>query len=203
VHWTDNSSGIISVQVTDPENGCFKFDDLNVSFLEQVSPDTTEVFELFENMLACADSTQLIYQWGFEDKETLTENLSCFGSQFCLFSELDTEEYYYWVLHGDDSNCLTKSYFIPPITNIETIKNGSRVNVFPNPATDFVTITISDSFLVYSSELVVFDTMGNTLLIKVLDQKTTEIDVSYFAEGIYFLHFDANRGTLPIKLIKL
>lgn len=69
---------------------------------------------------------------------------------------------------------------------IEELFNEENVLVFPNPSSDKITISINDNTI---SEICIrcFDLLGNELFESATFNKTTQIDVSQFSKGIYFI----------------
>jgi len=71
-------------------------------------------------------------------------------------------------------------------TSISSINgNKSSITVFPNPADNFVSISIKD----FNEDIIVslFDITGRKLMEKSVLSSQTQFDVSRFANGVYFL----------------
>lgn len=69
---------------------------------------------------------------------------------------------------------------------LEELFSEENVLVFPNPASDKITISIKDNS--YSEILIkCYDIIGNEVFEIVTFNKTTQIDVSQFSKGIYFI----------------
>jgi hypothetical protein len=69
---------------------------------------------------------------------------------------------------------------------IEELFNEENVLVFPNPSTDKITIAIRDNSF---SEISIrcYDVIGNEVFEFATFNKTTQIDVSHFSKGVYFI----------------
>ena len=85
-------------------------------------------------------------------------------------------------------------------TNIIQRINILGCSVYPNPATDIVNVQLSDtesktSFLLYNS-------IGQLVLQKPLDNKQTKISIKEFSPGIYFYKVYSDQGILDGKVIK-
>jgi len=69
---------------------------------------------------------------------------------------------------------------IPPsITDIKSFSKNKTVNIFPNPAKDFIYIESNEAL-----EVKLYDLLGN----EILTTKENEINISNLSEGIYFIH---------------
>src|SRR5690554_2365116 len=78
---------------------------------------------------------------------------------------------------------------------------SSKFNVFPNPATDVVTITNNENMGV--EEVTVYDGVGRIVQSEL--HKTTsemQLNIENLASGSYFLHIKTAQGTAVKKLIK-
>jgi len=78
---------------------------------------------------------------------------------------------------------------------------SSKFNVFPNPATDVVTITNNENIGI--EEILMYDINGKT--VKEQKGKTEneiQLDVSNLSSGTYLLHIKTSQGTAIKKLIK-
>lgn len=78
----------------------------------------------------------------------------------------------------------------------------SSFSIFPNPANDQLTIQFNDGFSKNSS-LRILNSIGQIVLEQELSagEKTAVIDISGFAEGIYFLNIPGEKSSVSQKLI--
>lgn len=78
---------------------------------------------------------------------------------------------------------------------------ANSFHLYPNPATDFVTITANDTIKV--NQIKVYDLTG-----KFIDQQdfkneeNIRLNVEKFASGTYLLHLQTDKGLAVKKLIK-
>ena len=79
------------------------------------------------------------------------------------------------------------------LSTYNLVRNND-VNVFPNPSTDF--ITISSDFGV--NEFVIRNMIGQSVLTGV-SSKNVQINISHFPSGIYFITFNGNKVVRMIK----
>ncbi len=84
------------------------------------------------------------------------------------------------------------------------LSNQKQLNfsVFPNPATDRITIESSEP-LVYEIHFELFDVKGKMLEKSKITQQSSSLDLSQFAVGIYFLTIRNNKSAIKnFKIIK-
>ncbi len=80
--------------------------------------------------------------------------------------------------------------------NIEPVKNDWNILLFPNPASDFVTITGINNGV----EFEIYNLLSEVVSTGILQQH--KIDISVLPKGIYLLHINTESGTVIRKLIK-
>jgi hypothetical protein len=88
-------------------------------------------------------------------------------------------------------------------TVFQTLSNSvfevdSSVAVYPNPANNNVTIKSDNK--IKSIEL--YDVQGRIVLIKLMDESESRVDISNYANGIYFLKVATDKGTAIDKIVK-
>jgi len=64
--------------------------------------------------------------------------------------------------------------------------NGQTINIYPNPAHDFITIDVK-GLITSDSEIILFDAIGNTVKRYKLKTNTTIISTRYLPKGMYHL----------------
>lgn len=78
---------------------------------------------------------------------------------------------------------------------------GLSINVFPNPATNFLTIALDGEY--QDAELNFYDQAGHLLLKKYLNGARTEVSLESFTSGIYFLKvISENKELKTFKIVK-
>lgn len=82
------------------------------------------------------------------------------------------------------------------LTSIETVENNSTITIYPNPASDFITVK-TDAAL-HGSTYSITNQLGRTVLISKLSNETSIIDISKLSAGIYIFKV----GGLTYKLLK-
>src|SRR5690554_640163 len=61
----------------------------------------------------------------------------------------------------------------------------SRISIFPNPATDYLNINFTD---IYPEKITISNSIGQTLFVKNKLSANTQINVSDYPAGIYYLN---------------
>jgi hypothetical protein len=80
----------------------------------------------------------------------------------------------------------------------ETIElSGLKVNVFPNPSTNFITIESPQAAI-----MEILDILGQTIMQKTVPQGKADIDISGLAKGVYILRLCSNDKTEVTKIVK-
>lgn len=108
-----------------------------------------------------------------------------------------------WVGFGEDIN---KELYIVnlggSISKIEGVELNTpdnsdlRVLLYPNPATDFVTIKLQTQVM---EKLQISDIKGGVLYAETLQSNQKELNTSSFAKGMYFLTITTTNGAVVVK----
>jgi hypothetical protein len=83
-------------------------------------------------------------------------------------------------------------------TDIKTMK-ASTINVYPNPATDYVNIHLPDN--VYQAIFTLYDMQSKVLLQQEIGNQDA-VSVSNFAKGIYIYNVTTDKQNYVGKLVK-
>lgn len=103
-----------------------------------------------------------------------------------------------WILKLDSNGCLDTNCGINTGT-VEVPEHGLEFTVYPNPATQQVTVTTLEE----KGELILFDFLGNLVMQKNTEhEKQTSLDVSTLANGIYLLQFNTSKKVYTTKIVK-
>lgn len=84
------------------------------------------------------------------------------------------------------------------IRTIQVLTSSEIINVFPNPAKDFITINIPDSEFV--TNIKICDQLGRVM--QELNQTETTINIGWLPDGIYYLFITSKKGSHVNKIIK-
>ncbi|MEI6062149.1 MAG: T9SS type A sorting domain-containing protein, partial [Bacteroidota bacterium] len=83
----------------------------------------------------------------------------------------------------------------------ENVRTNSLegIEIYPNPATYFVTIEIPGITQKVKSS--VYSTDGKLIHSEMIEQVNTQVDVSYLKPGVYILHFDSEGDIVTKRLV--
>jgi hypothetical protein len=99
-------------------------------------------------------------------------------------------------LGGCHNTSSSAALFVTDINEIELM----NVKIFPNPATDNVTIDLSN--LTNKTTVTIYDVLGTMQQHVVLNQQQTSIDISNFARGVYFIEVTADKKVRRQMFVK-
>ena len=109
----------------------------------------------------------------------------------------------YFNLIGDSCSTrptiFTTYHWVNETAEIQNLNQFHSIKVFPNPASDF--ISIESSFVRPNSSYTIFEQTGRKVLTGSLTNKTTLVDIKQLKQGIYFIQL-GNRNKQKIQLIK-
>jgi len=74
----------------------------------------------------------------------------------------------------------------------------SKINVSPNPATDYLNINFDD---IYPERITMFNSVGETLLVENQLSENTQINVAEYKAGIYFLRIDTKDFSITKRFL--
>lgn len=77
---------------------------------------------------------------------------------------------------------------------IEELTETIQVNLYPNPTTGFITIQTAESI----KEIKVISTNGRTIL----TTASTQIDLSSYPSGVYFVNIETENGVVTKRVVK-
>jgi len=74
-------------------------------------------------------------------------------------------------------------------------------NVFPNPATNMVTITNNENIVV--EQVTIYDISGKVINTQIFNKENeVQLNVEHLASGTYMLHIQTSEGTAVKKLVR-
>ena len=82
--------------------------------------------------------------------------------------------------------------------NVETIRSITNTEVYPNPATDFITISTE----IETGTIRILNLLGQEMSNYPVTGKTTSLDISELKEGIYFISVESGAEKI-VKKIKV
>lgn len=86
-------------------------------------------------------------------------------------------------------------------TDIPINQKENRLTVFPNPANDYLVLTTDEACV--GSRIEIVDMYGKVLLMEPLKSTSMQLDISNFADGLYFLQLKQGNKTVDVlKIVK-
>ena len=77
-----------------------------------------------------------------------------------------------------------------------------QITLYPNPATNTLTLNLSQLQKLQNASLSIYDIQGKQLLQQNITDTQTQIDISSFAKGIYIVKLQTDKETLQSKFVK-
>ena len=94
-------------------------------------------------------------------------------------------------------NC---SDLVTSVIDISKPKMG--IMVYPNPASNKITVSFSNLSDLQNTTISIFNIQGQLLLQKSVKQQQTELNISTFAKGIYVVKVNNNKNNMVSKFVK-
>ncbi len=204
IHWTsinpsNQMSGQVIITETIASTGCQNSYLKNIILDTTVSLNPATVLALSSNVLYTTEDYSFM-NWGYESIVTHIPVSVGVYSQYCNYNNIDLSSFNYWVEISNGNNCITKSYFNPPIFTASTIENIDEIiRIYPNPATDMVQFI--GNFSHFNSYKLI-DINGQIICQNNFDA-TDKLDVSKLESGIYFILLEGLIDKLTIKFFKI
>jgi hypothetical protein len=198
IHWFDQEYGpstFVTVTEHDIHSGCEGSDTLFLSFAGLAS-STTNVSLLYPNgsTLFSADH-YAIMNWGSTIIYNNVDEYTDGHAQYYTFDNFDTALRYYWIEGGDDSLCLTRSYFNAPVwqVGVQETTDSSLIRIYPNPTSDVLNLSVDakNSICGFS----IYDCTGHLVKKDFNFKNQSVIDVSELPVGFYILKANDNNGS--------
>ena len=79
---------------------------------------------------------------------------------------------------------------------------NNKLSLFPNPATNTLSLNLSQLQKLQNASLSIYDIQGKQLLHQNINEEQTQIDISSFAKGIYIVKLQTEKETLQSKFVK-
>jgi len=84
----------------------------------------------------------------------------------------------------------------------EIKKSDLNIQIFPNPATNSLTLNLAQLKDIQNSTVSIYDIQGKLLLQQKIMQQQTELNISQFAKGIYIVKVNNDKETVQSKFVK-
>lgn len=120
-------------------------------------------------------------------------------------SDAGSSYYYYfynWQLKQED--CLSAyavvTASVSVCTGVQALSENNSVQIYPNPASDVVTVLMSKSDK--PKQLAIYDALGKIVFTQLFSSEQLSVPVKDFAQGVYTLQVLSEEGKTVIKFIK-
>lgn len=80
------------------------------------------------------------------------------------------------------------------LVGVESLDTNVEIQVYPNPISDFLTVTVSANAL--NSKMLLIDGSGKTVFTGTVGELDFKIDFSAYAKGMYYLNFTNEQGQI-------
>lgn len=204
LHINVTSTDTVNITLTEQDfnTGCFSSNELSVIVMtDYTAPEYVSVIPLgSQNDFLCAPGVADVIRWGKIRKTTNEITFYSTSNVYMDFDYIDTSIFYYFVDHGLNNECYTRSYYIYPeiVTSIDEI-NLIDLKLYPNPAISNLNIEINDSSPI---ELII-ENMEGKVLIQTNFIHIISIPIQEWDSGIYFVKILSKNKTVNNKFFKI
>jgi len=182
VSFTNSGMAVVTLTATTLNSGCTATasDTVMVSNSASHQPNVIYFNDRFIAQIADAD----LYRWGYDDRTTLDSVLIANETGQDYFNPApDLANRFYWVMTEKDG-CMQKSYYNTPTDVSAPMATVPELKVFPNPATDAVSVELA-GVSSKAVEFALYDLTGKLITsVKARDGKAM-FHVSGLAQGMY------------------
>jgi hypothetical protein len=202
IHWYDMEYGpstFVTMIEHDNITGCEGSDTLFVTF-SGLATNTTNVNLLDPSVSTLyAEDHFAIMNWGATIISNNVDEYTNGHAQYYTFENFDTALRYYWIEAGDDSLCLTRSYYNAPVwqVGVEENQDFSAVNIYPNPTSGVLNISHDSNFEL--SSVSVYDMTGHLIKENLYFRNQNSFDVSELPSGFYLIKLQSVNGGIVNK----
>ena len=97
------------------------------------------------------------------------------------------------------SNIDCSAFPIPNRLGLKTVENNSNLNIYPNPATNIVTISNNNQNI---ESIKRYDLQGRILKTEQVNKSNTQLDISNYQSGTYYFVITTANGSSTKKIMK-
>jgi hypothetical protein len=120
------------------------------------------------------------------------------NNSLAIYSPTTTSTYTVW--GGNNNGCTTAvplSVTVDPCVGINELSKGGNIVISPNPNHGIFSVEVKQE-----TEIVLYNNLGAMLLNKKIKPGKNDLDISTFADGIYYLRTVSNNISRVAKLVK-
>jgi len=193
-----DESGVYTVKLIDNLTGCSAFMNPTTIYFK---PGVYNMFVSYANgILKCNPPTGFNYQWMFNGVPIFP------GGTSGIYQPTATGNYSCVVTNSFGCADTTNILAVTSLAGINEAANISeQLNLFPNPATDIISVTFSSNGNC-SADIRIMNNMGSVVRAQHVNctdgNNTYEISVSDLAAGMYYIDFKTEAGFAAKRFIK-
>jgi len=163
------------------------WDSIVNTHLNVISGSITPTITEFEGILTASEG--LSYQWYFNE-------IPIFGATSQNYQPLQTGNYSVVVDFGEECPGLSVNFYFV-YTDIKTVGDRSKCEIYPNPCTDILLIDMSGEYSVK-----IFDYTGRLYIDESQLNGISELNTKNLSSGIYIIQIIAEKEIMTRKIIK-
>ncbi|RYD55517.1 MAG: T9SS type A sorting domain-containing protein [Sphingobacteriales bacterium] len=188
VNFPAQTTALVKVTVVIPSTTCKVESKYEVSVKADKAPQP-ELTYFNDRFIALFDAAS--YQWGYDDKRSLEPTLYPHETgQDHYDANPDFDNRYYWVATVSNG-CTQKTYYNKPLDVATTEVKEHNLKLYPNPATDKVTVELKLSNG-GNYKIALHDMAGRIIKTTDATGDRTSIDVAELPAGFYMISCYAN-----------
>ena len=161
---------------------------LKDTFAVNVSSSYSEqpvVLYLNNIQFVCLPSNMDTYQWGYDNTQLDSTILTGEVSQDYVNTAPDFSNKYYWVM-TTHNGCTQKTYYKVPVGIEEANGQVAAIKLYPNPATDMITVELSG---MHTSDITtgIYDITGRRISTTSMIGNKATLSVNGLSAGVYMV----------------
>lgn len=191
VNFPDAGNAVVTVTANVKGIGCYLRDTFAVTVSSSRADNPTVLY--FNNtQFICLPSDEDHYQWGYDDLQLDSTILTGEINQDYINTAPDFTNKYYWVMTTRDG-CTQKTYYKAPTAVVDVNGLAIGMNIFPNPATDLLTVEVR-GVAGADGVVEVYDMVGRKVAAAQVSNNKAVVSVQALASGSYIVGY-YNKGT--------
>ncbi len=184
VSFANPGTSVVTLNTSVPGSSCLSSDSYTATITINENPSAAVIY--YNHQFVYLDNTVSTYQWGYDDRTSLAPS-TITGAEFQSYpnSSPDFTNKYYWV-KTTKNGCTQKTYYnAPPTVGVSNVLYaGASLDIFPNPATNMVTVNVAAQADVTVS---LTDMMGQTVKTMTGSGRNMQIDIASLPAGCYLV----------------
>jgi uncharacterized protein YjdB len=190
VNFPDAGNAVVTVTANVKGIGCYLRDTFAVT-VSSSRADNPTVLYFNNSQFICLPSDEDHYQWGYDDLQLDSTILTGEINQDYINTAPDFLNKYYWVM-TTRGGCTQKTYYKAPTGVVDVNAQVIGMNLFPNPASDLLTIEVSGQ-AAPGGVIEVYDMVGRKVSTTQINNNKAVVSVSALASGSYIVGY-YNKG---------